>query len=64
MAALNVLPADCLTRVSEYCPEIVDYIAKYAYSSSSSSSASPLFLIYSSSSSSPSPLLLSSSPHP
>ena len=54
MASLNVLPADCLTRVSEYCPEIVDYIAKYP---SSSSSASPLFLINSSSSS-------FSSPHP
>ena len=26
MEALNVLPADCLTRVSEYVPEIVDYI--------------------------------------
>ena len=28
MEALNVLPADCLTRVSEYVPEIVDYIQK------------------------------------
>nr|CAG4641519.1 EOG090X02DZ [Eurycercus lamellatus] len=26
MAALNVLPADVITRVSEYVPEIVDYI--------------------------------------
>ncbi len=37
MAALNVLPADVITRVSEYVPEIVDYIAKimergFAYS--------------------------------
>lgn len=28
MAALNVLPADVLTRVSEYVPEIVDFINK------------------------------------
>ncbi|XP_037087925.1 cysteine--tRNA ligase, cytoplasmic-like isoform X1 [Pollicipes pollicipes] len=28
MAALNVLPANVVTRVSEYVPEIVDYIAK------------------------------------
>ncbi len=28
MEALNVLPADCLTRVSEYVPEIVDFIQK------------------------------------
>nr|CAG4649153.1 EOG090X02DZ [Scapholeberis mucronata] len=27
MAALNVLPADVITRVSEYVPEIVDYIS-------------------------------------
>jgi len=41
MEALNVLPADCLTRVSEYVPEIVDYIQqiierKYAYESNGS----------------------------
>lgn len=28
MAALNVLPPDVLTRVSEYVPQIVDYIKK------------------------------------
>ena len=28
MAALNVLPADVLTRVSEYVPEIVEYVQK------------------------------------
>ena len=28
MEALNVLSADCLTRVSEYVPEIVDFIQK------------------------------------
>eukprot|EP00128_Syssomonas_multiformis_P017345 Colp12_sorted_trinity150504_noHs@2965 len=28
MKDLNVLPADVLTRVSEYVPEIVDYVAK------------------------------------
>lgn len=28
MAALNVLPADVITRVSEYVPEIVDYISR------------------------------------
>nr|CAG4639005.1 EOG090X02DZ [Daphnia magna] len=28
MAALNVLPADVITRVSEYVPEIVDYIVR------------------------------------
>ena len=38
---LNVLPADCLTRVSEYVPEIVVYIEKiiergYAYESNGS----------------------------
>lgn len=37
MAALNVLPADTLTRVSEYVPEIVRFVEKieergYAYS--------------------------------
>jgi len=36
MEALNILPADCLTRVSEYVPEIVAYIEElikkgYAY---------------------------------
>lgn len=41
MQDLNVLPADCLVRVSEYVPEIVEYIAKiiergYAYESNSS----------------------------
>jgi len=41
MDALNVLPADCLTRVSDYVPEIVDYIQKiiarnYAYESNGS----------------------------
>ena len=41
MEALNVLPADCLTRVSEYCPEIVEFIQKiiernYAYESNGS----------------------------
>jgi len=41
MAALNVLPPDVLTRVSEYVPEIVDYIQKiidnkYAYESNGS----------------------------
>jgi len=41
MDSLNVLPADCLTRVSEYVPEIVDYINKiiernYAYESNGS----------------------------
>jgi len=41
MESLNVLPADCLTRVSEYVPEIVDYIAKmiergYAYEANGS----------------------------
>jgi cysteinyl-tRNA synthetase len=28
MAALNILPADVLTRVSEYVPEIITYIEK------------------------------------
>nr|XP_046200949.1 cysteine--tRNA ligase, cytoplasmic-like [Oncorhynchus gorbuscha] len=28
MDALNVLPPDVLTRVSEYCPEIVDFVKK------------------------------------
>lgn len=37
MARLNILPTDVLTRVSEYVPEIVQYITKiiengYAYS--------------------------------
>lgn len=41
MEALNVQPADCLTRVSEYVPEIVDYIQKiihrnFAYESNGS----------------------------
>jgi len=41
MADLNVLPVDCLTRVSEYVPEIVDFIQKmvergYAYESNGS----------------------------
>ena len=41
MSSLNVLPADCLTRVSEYVPEIVDYIQtiikrNYAYESNGS----------------------------
>ena len=41
MESLNVLPADCLTRVSDYVPEIVDYIQKiiernYAYESNGS----------------------------
>jgi len=41
MEALNVLPADCLTRVSEFVPEIVEYIQKiiergYAYDSNGS----------------------------
>jgi len=41
MEALNVLPADCLTRVSEYVPEIVQYIQQiieknYAYESNGS----------------------------
>lgn len=41
MEALNVLPADCLTRVSEYVPEIVTYIETiiergYAYHSNGS----------------------------
>ncbi|KAG8522564.1 Cysteine--tRNA ligase, cytoplasmic, partial [Galemys pyrenaicus] len=41
MAALNVLPPDVLTRVSEYVPEIVDFVQKivdngYAYSSNGS----------------------------
>jgi len=41
MEALNVLPADCLTRVSEYVPEIVEFIQKiitreYAYESNGS----------------------------
>jgi len=41
MEALNVLPADCLTRVSEYVPEVVDFIEKiiaqgYAYDSNGS----------------------------
>ena len=41
MEALNVLPADCLTRVSEYMPECVAYIEKiiergYAYESNGS----------------------------
>jgi len=41
MEALNVLPVDCLTRVSEYVPEIVQYIEKmierdYAYEANGS----------------------------
>merc|ERR1719309_533640 len=41
MESLNVLPADCLTRVSEYVPEIVAFIEqiiekKYAYESNGS----------------------------
>ncbi|RWS31740.1 cysteine--tRNA ligase: cytoplasmic-like protein [Leptotrombidium deliense] len=41
MQALNVLPADVVTRVSEYVPEIVEYIKKiiengYAYESNGS----------------------------
>merc|ERR1712106_704816 len=41
MTALNVLPADCLTRVSEYVPEIVLYINRiiergYAYEANGS----------------------------
>lgn len=41
MEALNILPADCLTRVSEYMPEIVAFIEKviergFAYSSNGS----------------------------
>jgi len=41
MEALNILPADCLTRVSEYVPEIVAYIEEvikrgYAYESKGS----------------------------
>lgn len=28
MAALNVLPADVLTRVSEYVPEVIDFVEK------------------------------------
>ncbi|XP_059166910.1 cysteine--tRNA ligase, cytoplasmic-like isoform X2 [Physella acuta] len=41
MEALNVLPADVLTRVSEYIPEVVEYIQKiitngYAYESNGS----------------------------
>ena len=41
MEALNVLPADCLTRVSEYVPEVVDFIEKiiaqgYGYESNGS----------------------------
>lgn len=41
MKALNVLPADVLTRVSEYVPEIIDYVQKiidngYAYESNGS----------------------------
>ncbi|BFZ05121.1 hypothetical protein BsWGS_08159 [Bradybaena similaris] len=41
MEALNVLPADVLTRVSEYVPEVVEYIGKiiqngYAYESNGS----------------------------
>ena len=36
MARLNVLPVDVLTRVSEYVPEVIDYVKKiinngYAY---------------------------------
>jgi len=41
MDALNILPADCLTRVSEYVPENVDFISKiiergFAYESNGS----------------------------
>ncbi|KAH7642459.1 cysteine-trna ligase [Dermatophagoides farinae] len=41
MNALNILPPDCVTRVSEYVPEIVEYIQKiiengYAYVSNGS----------------------------
>lgn len=41
MESLNVLPADCLTRVSEYVPEIVTFIQQiidknYAYESNGS----------------------------
>ncbi|CAL4165604.1 unnamed protein product, partial [Meganyctiphanes norvegica] len=41
MEALNVLPADVITRVSEYVPEIVDYVKKiidngYAYEANGS----------------------------
>ncbi|XP_077475928.1 cysteine--tRNA ligase, cytoplasmic-like isoform X2 [Stigmatopora argus] len=41
MAALNVLPADVLTRVSEYVPEIVEFVKKilsngYGYESNGS----------------------------
>jgi len=41
MEALNVLPADCLTRVSEYIPECIAFIEKiigrgYAYESNGS----------------------------
>ncbi|KAK7082265.1 hypothetical protein SK128_026045, partial [Halocaridina rubra] len=41
MEALNVLPADVITRVSEYVPQIVDYVKKiidngYAYESGGS----------------------------
>lgn len=41
MEALNVLPADMVTRVSEYVPQIVDYVKKiidngYAYESGGS----------------------------
>lgn len=41
MEALNILPPDCLTRVSEYVPEIVSYIEEiirrgYAYESGGS----------------------------
>lgn len=42
MARLNVLPADIVTRVSEYVPEIVAYVEKiidngYAYTTSDGS---------------------------
>ncbi len=41
MEALNILPADCLTRVSEYIPENVAFVSKvidrgYAYESNGS----------------------------
>src|SRR6218665_207400 len=41
MKALNILPPDCITRVSEFIPEIVDYVQKiidngFAYSSNGS----------------------------